>query len=285
MKNNLVILMAAFNGGKYIKEQIDSIISQSHNDWNLYIRDDGSTDNTLNIIKEYCKKDSRIHLFEDKNLHIGVKNSFLRLLESVESELYMFCDQDDVWLPTKIEHTVNLYNKVRLKHDVPIVIHTDAEVVDAELRTISKSYWGTAHIVPERYNKDYSLLAIMTCTQGTTMLFNDKAKKLCYPYGDFFKMHDWWVSTRVLKNGGLIEALHETTILYRQHSSNVYGVSYGDELKISSKIKKLSDVYQINKNKYLYLKKDGYGSVLKYLYNKLRIIFYRFILDRNIKNH
>lgn len=278
--SNVVILMASYNGGKYINEQIDSIIEQTYKNWDLYIRDDGSTDNTVDIVNEYCKKDNRIHHFYDKELHIGVKNSFLRLLENVQSELYMYCDQDDVWLPTKIEHSLNLYNSVREKCDAPIVIHTDAEVVDAQLNTISKSYWKSTHIVPERYNRNYDLLAILTCTQGTTMLFNDKAKRLCFPYEDYFNMHDWWVSTRVLKNGGHIEALHEATILYRQHSSNVYGVSYGEDLKMTSKLKKLSEVYQINKNKYLYLKKDGYGGVLKYLFNKMRIIYYRFVLDR-----
>ena len=272
--------MAAYNGGKFIEEQINSIINQTYTNWVLYIRDDGSTDNTVEIINEYCKKDSRIHLFNDKELHIGAKKSFLRLLEKVEADLYMFCDQDDVWLTTKIEHSINLYKTVYNKYDTPLVIHTDAEVVDAQLNTISKSYWKSTHIVPERLNRSYDLLAILTCTQGTTMLFNDKAKKLCFPYDDFFTMHDWWVSTRVLKAGGHIEALHEATILYRQHSSNVYGVSYGEDLKLSGKLKKLSEVYLINKNKYQYLKKDGYGSVLKYLFNKMRIVFYRFVLDR-----
>ncbi len=277
---DIAILLASYNGEKYLKEQIDSIIKQSYTAWSLYIRDDGSNDKTVEIIKKYCQLDNRIHFCEDNDTHIGVKDSFLRLLENVQSELYMYCDQDDVWLPTKIEHTVDMYNLAREKYDTPIVVHTDAEVVDAQLNTISKSYWKSAHIVPERYNRNYNLLAILTCTQGTTMLFDDKAKKLCFPYGNYFNMHDWWVSTRVLKNGGHIVALHEATILYRQHSSNVYGVSYGEDLKMSSKIKKLTEVYKINKNKYLYLKKDGYGGVLKYLFNKMRIIFYRFVLDR-----
>jgi rhamnosyltransferase len=278
--NSLVILMATYNGGEYIKEQIDSILNQTYTNWELYIRDDGSSDNTVEIIKDYCNKNKRVHYFEDKETHIGAKNSFLKLLENVDSDLYMFCDQDDVWLPTKIEHTLSLYNEVDNYCDSPIVIHTDAELVDAQLNTISKSYWKSSHIVPERYNRDYTLLAIMTCTQGTTMLFNDKAKKLCFPYKDYFTMHDWWVSTRVLKNGGHIEALHEATILYRQHSSNVYGVSYGKELSLFHKIKKLGEVYKINRDKYLYLKEDGYGGVLKFIYNKLRIVYYRFVLDR-----
>lgn len=278
--DKIAILLASYNGEKYLGEQIDSIIKQTYTDWDLYIRDDGSKDQTIDIIKDYCQKDKRIHHFEDKVVHIGAKNSFLKLLENVQSDLYMYCDQDDVWLPTKIEHSINLYNTVRAKFDTPIVIHTDAEVVDSQLHTINKSYWRSAHIVPERYNRNYELLAIMTCTQGTTMLFNDKAKELCFPYDDYFTMHDWWVSTRVLKAGGHIEALHEATILYRQHSSNVYGVSYGEDLKMLTKIKKLSEVYSVNKKKYLYLKMDGYGGFLKYLFNKMRIVYYRFVLDR-----
>lgn len=274
--------MASYNGEKYISQQIDSIIRQSNKDWELFIRDDGSIDKTVDIIKDYSSKDGRIHLYEDPIKHVGAKQSFMKLLECVDSELYMFCDQDDIWLPEKIERSLHLYNMITDKESKPIIVHTDATVVDENLNVISESYWKSAHIVPERYNRSYSLLSILSCVQGTTMLFNKNVKSLCFPLSDDIKlMHDSWVATRTIKAGGRIEALHESTILYRQHSSNVYGVASGKDLNFTSKLKKWRDVLDINKKKYISLKHDNYGGIVKYLYNKAKISYYRYFLDRN----
>ena len=279
----IAILLASYNGEKYISEQIESIIKQTYSDWELFIRDDGSTDKTVEIIKNFSTTDDRIHYYDDSEKHIGAKKSFLKLLENIDAELYLFCDQDDLWLPEKIEHSLQQYNEVREKDDVPIIIHTDATVVDEKLNIISESYWKSAHIVPERYNSSYSLLAILSCVQGTTMLFNNKVKQLCFPLSEDIKlMHDSWVATRTIKAGGRIVALHESTILYRQHSSNVYGVATGKELNFTSKLKSWRDVFDINKRKYSSLKHDNYGGLIKYLFNKARISYYRFIVDRNI---
>lgn len=276
----IAILMAAYNGAKFIKEQIDSIKDQTYKDWDLYVRDDGSNDSTVEIIKTYEQAYSNIHLLDDKEKHIGAKNSFMRLLSSIESEYYMFCDQDDIWLPTKIEHSMDLLEATEKVHPhIPIIVHTDVTVVDGNLNVLSQSYWKSAHIKPERY-KSYNYLAIFCCVQGTTMLFNKLAKQVCYPLAEDVRMHDFWVATRVIKNGGLIATLYEQTVLYRQHSNNVYGVSFGDSLKLTSKLKGIKDVIAVNSDKYNYLRKDGYGSILKFLWFRSRIFFNRFVLDR-----
>ncbi len=104
----IAILMAVYNGEKYITQQIDSIISQSFELWTLYIRDDGSSDDTLKIIAAY--NDPRIIITQDFQGNLGTKNSFLYLLEIIDSPYYMFSDQDDVWLENKIKLS---YNKMK----------------------------------------------------------------------------------------------------------------------------------------------------------------------------
>jgi glycosyltransferase involved in cell wall biosynthesis len=98
--STIAILMATYNGEKYLGEQIDSLLAQTNMDWQLYIHDDGSTDNTQAILQEYAQKHSNIHILEYESQRGAMKN-FLSLLQRVEADYYMFCDQDDVWLKQK----------------------------------------------------------------------------------------------------------------------------------------------------------------------------------------
>ena len=103
MNPKIEILMATYNGEKYIGEQINSIINQTYTNWNLLIRDDGSKDKTLNIIKKYEKMDNRIILIRDNKDNLGFVKNFEELLKISSSELIMFSDQDDVWKKDKIK--------------------------------------------------------------------------------------------------------------------------------------------------------------------------------------
>ena len=126
------ILMATYNGEKYLAEQIDSIICQTYKNWNLLIRDDGSSDNTFKILKEYEKKDDRIKIIKDKKGNLGIAKNFEELLKISSSELIMFSDQDDVWKKDKI--------KIMLKYvgNSDLII-SDAIVTNEKLECISDS--------------------------------------------------------------------------------------------------------------------------------------------------
>ena len=102
MKPKIDILMATYNGGKYVEEQLKSIISQSYENWNLVIRDDGSSDNTLKILNEYSKNDKRIHIISDNKGNLGLVKNFEELMKRSTEEYIMFSDQDDVWVDNKI---------------------------------------------------------------------------------------------------------------------------------------------------------------------------------------
>ena len=124
MNPKIEILMATYNGEKYIGEQINSIINQTYTNWNLLIRDDGSKDKTLNIIKKYEKMDNRIILIRDNKDNLGFVKNFEELLKKSRTEFVMFSDQDDYWLENKIEKYVEVIEKLDKKKVRKAIIDT-----------------------------------------------------------------------------------------------------------------------------------------------------------------
>lgn len=223
MNNNIDILLATYNGELFLKEQIDSILSQTNTSWKLIIRDDGSTDGTPSIIREYVQQHSgKIFLINDDE-HLGSCLSFSRLLEHATSDYIMFCDQDDVWLPHKIEMTFNKMKQMESANskDTPLMVHTDLVVVNDILETISYSFWKCQSLDHTRGN-DLNRLMIQNVATGCTMMINRSLQKIATPISTEAIMHDWWftlVSAAFGKNG----AVTEPTVLYRQHANNAIG--------------------------------------------------------------
>lgn len=268
----IAILMTTYNGSDYLEEQIESIINQTYDDWMLYIRDDGSNDNTMTIITKYAEKHPNIMLIEDHEHRIGACQGFLRLLNTIDSDIYMFCDQDDVWLPSKISLSIHEYDKIKSKNpNSPIVIGTDVRVVDENLETLAVSRWEDIKLHPNVLH-GYNYLAQCNYIQGNTMLFNKKAKEISFPVANYAIMHDWWIATRVAKVNGIIATINQQTLLYRQHSANAMGFLSGKEALYRSRLKHLKQVIKENAKTYSVLQKDGYGNLLKYLWYKYKII-------------
>jgi rhamnosyltransferase len=266
----IAILMSAYNGARFLIQQLESLYNQTYNCWNLYIRDDGSADSTLEIIRKYQKKYDNLFIVNDK-LHLGPGNSFMKLLEIVDSRYYMFCDQDDVWFPEKIEKTLNSMQALeRNNPDMPIVVHTDVSLVDTKLNILAGSYWKTIHLDPNKM-KSYNYLAVCCYSTGCTMLFNKKAKEVSVPWDNNLIMHDWWVATRVIKNG-IVNSIYDPTMYYRQHEKNIMGVSYGKKNSIFYKLIKLRKVLIDNYNFYKALERMNYGTVFKFICYKFKVI-------------
>lgn len=218
----VAILLSTYNSEPYLSALIDSILAQSYNNWTLYIRDDGSTDSTNHIIKRYQEKHSNIHVLRDSILGQGAKNSFMWLLKAVESDYYMFCDHDDIWLEKKVENAYeNIHALSLLNPSIPIIVHTDLIVVDSRLETISPSYWRYAGIDPKL--KSFEFFSAYNNLTGCTMIINHCTKLLALNIPKSAAMHDSWLGLVVSFHKGIISYLNTPDILYRQHNTNVIG--------------------------------------------------------------
>lgn len=216
------ILLSTYNGEKYLYAQIVSIQKQTMQNWRLLVRDDGSTDNTIGILESFVLTDKRILFLKDNKGNLGVVRSFEQLLYYSTANYIMFVDQDDVWLPRKIEHTLQEILKMESpKNDKPLLVFTDVFVVDSELKEISSSF-----IKREGYDvsvvTDVNRLAISNCIMGCTVMINSIAKQFILPFSKYTLMHDWWIGLIIAKYGK-VTYLNESTSLYRQHANNQVG--------------------------------------------------------------
>lgn len=261
--------MATYNGEQYVAEQIDSLLAQTDSDWTLYIHDDGSKDHTQEIISKYAEAHDNIVVMDFPGGN-GAKENFFKMMFSVDADYYMLCDQDDVWLPEKVAKTrAYMTNLEESYPDKPLVVFTDLQVVDKDLKMKAPSFFNYSGIHPQLLHT-FADCAATPFTTGCTMMFNEKAKQsVVYP-APLANMHDEWITLCVLRNGGKAEALMTQTILYRQHGGNTFGAISGKNGIAWEKLGKLQSVWQANKKRYQMLSSLGYGSPLKFLYYKLK---------------
>lgn len=216
------ILLSTYNGVAYLDEQIKSIVGQSYQDWRLIIRDDGSNDQTRELLAQFAKSDSRIKVLAFDGLNLGPALSFLTLMKHVEGRYFMFCDQDDFWLPHKVEVTVNA---LRERDHEPHLVHTDLKVVDEKLKLISASFMKHQRFSIRGARSLKRMLMqniIVGCTVGGNRKLLEASRVDSLDFPGSVVMHDWWLGL-VAKVFGHVTFIDEQTILYRQHSKNALG--------------------------------------------------------------
>lgn len=207
------ILLATYNGEKHINSQVISIIGQTFTDWRLIIHDDGSTDRTVAIIKEWTEKDNRITLIEDEVTCGGAAQNFMHLLQFSTSEFIMFCDQDDIWFDNKVEL---MYNEmVRLDNTRPRVVYSNSLVWKP-----NKGVTGLATIT---FATDLRhLLFLNGGIQGCASMFDCEIRKLMKEYEGVLSMHDHLLQLLAITIGQC-SILHIPLMLYRNHDNKVTG--------------------------------------------------------------
>lgn len=271
----VAILMATYNGEQYLSEQLESIMTQTYQNFTVYVRDDGSNDRTIDILKDYQRKNNdKIQILGDPVLHRGARDGFMWLLQNVDSEYYMFCDQDDVWLPNKIELSINKLIDLEIKHpNVPIMVHTDLELVDSDLKLIWPSFWNWRKFNVD-LSKHFCFAPFGNVFTGCTMIINNPVKQICFPMTAFANMHDEWIGLVVAKHG-IVDNIKDVTIKYRQHGHNVCSTGQKRSFKITDALRR--------KNWYAQLKPLleylGYGSkfkayVCKFVYSVSRRFYH-----------
>jgi rhamnosyltransferase len=216
--------MATYNGSRYIKDQLDSILNQDYNDWVLIIRDDGSDDDTVSIINTYTNKDNRISLLsDDGKKNVGSCMNFSALMHYAEGKYsyYMFSDQDDVWLTDKISAALNQIGLLESKHgkEAPLLVYTNFVYADEELKIIDK----TIDLSPSNDADPLSLfknLFLQNPVYGCTTLFNNSLLKKAQIIPATFKFHDYWIAF-VAASTGYTTHLNKASILYRQHPKSI----------------------------------------------------------------
>ncbi len=270
---SIAILLPTYNGSAFLQELIDSILSQTFKDYTLYIRDDGSKDNSVSICQELAAKDNRIIVLPFER-NYGARYSFLALMEQVESDYYMFCDQDDIWIPTKVEDTFNKMRETELScPNKPIVIHTDLKVVDGELKPIANSLWEyRGYDVDMPHSFPY--LCHYNDVTGCTMMINQLAKKACQgvmslKFPDFM-YYDNMVCILSAKAGGLIVPLKHQTVIYRRHGKNeTDALKFGES--IFHRVSTIADYIVEQKHRHSFFAQIGYGSFAKFMYYKTKL--------------
>lgn len=274
------ILLSTYNGEKYLRQQIESIIAQDYTDWRLLIRDDGSKDGTLDIINGYCQQyPGKIELLQDGKGNVGCTKSFEALMYASDAPYLMFCDQDDVWLHDKVGKTVSAVKQAEKDGHLPVIAHCDQKVVDADLNVLDESFINYSQTNVDLYKKNPLFMVISNYIPGCTICMNNIAKQISLPIGQSALMHDWWIILKTIDNGGKIIDIQEPLMLYRQHGINVCGATH-EKFNCAyylRKTRKIKDMVGINKKLFKQAKEAINLNLLTYLMIRIRIFWkYRY---------
>lgn len=215
------VLMSTYNGERYIKEQVESILNQEGVELTLLIRDDGSTDETLNIIKEIISKNSNVSVYKGENL--GTAKSFMDLINNAEeADYYAFADQDDVWDTKKI---ISAIDKMKDKENEPTLYISALNIVDENLNEIEFRKVEGKFCLEGAMAKNFAT--------GCTQVFNKKLHTILKKYNpQFIVMHDSWVTRVCYAIGGNVIIDDNSYIKYRQHNNNLIGYKENSIRKI-----------------------------------------------------
>ncbi len=220
----VLVLLATYNGEKYIRQQMDSLLNQSYRAVHILVSDDGSADKTKQILEEYAQAEpDRVTHYCSGQRFGSAQRHFLHLLRCFHDAPYiMLCDQDDVWHERKIEKTLEKMQSIERAGKGPVLVHTDLRVVDEQGREIAPSFCAHSAIDGTRVQPN-QLLVQNVVTGCTVMLNHDLASLACQNgSAEGVLMHDWWLAL-LAACCGTVGFLPEPTIDYRQHGQNTVG--------------------------------------------------------------
>lgn len=217
------ILMSTYNGSQYIRTQLDSIAAQDIEEKSLLVRDDGSSDNTVEIIEKYREKNPWISYYRGEN--IGVQRSFLELMSQADedADYIALADQDDEWLPDKLSRAVACLEKMKKESagsDVPLLYCSDKQIVGRDLEPLNVT---VSRVVRKISFGNALVQNICTgCTAVANRTLIDLIKHCPPEKPEYIIMHDWWLYLTAACFGKVYYD-QEAHIRYRQHGNNTSG--------------------------------------------------------------
>lgn len=234
MSKSVAILMATYNGSRFLIEQLESIAAQESVLWSLIVSDDGSSDQTLTILREYQQRWPKERLIIRQGPRTGFCQNFLSMAcdSQIKADFYAFCDQDDVWMPDKL--SVAIEKIIGNQDDFAYVYCGRTIYVDKNLKKIGFSPLFS-------FPRTFRNALVQSIAGGNTMVFNQKVKDLLEKTGVVdHPSHDWWIYQLVTGVGGIVYYDPIPHILYRQHSYAIVGCNNST----SARIKRLIMIIQ-----------------------------------------
>ncbi len=221
----LEVVLATYNGADCLEQQLQSLHQQWKQPDQLIVQDDGSNDGTAAILLDWSERHPNwIRQLPSSAQRLGPKTMFSTLLSITTAPYVALCDQDDVWKPQRLLHGLNLIQSIEQRcpkgSHQPLLVHSDAELIDANGDPLSKTLWQWHHV--GEHPEPLWRLWIRNQVTGCTVLVNRALLDLALPIPAEAILHDWWLALIACKTGGL-NALPEVLIQHRRHQSNASG--------------------------------------------------------------
>lgn len=234
--DKIAILLCTYNGEKYLKGQIDSIINQTYQNWVIYVSDDGSTDGTISILEEYQQQlgEGRLHITYGPRK--GFAWNFISSLQNngADCSYFAFCDQDDIWFDDKLERG-RRYLADFSEMSEPAVYCGRTQLIDGDGHPI-----GFSPLF--EYKPSFCNALVQSIAGGNTMILNRQARELVIqtPCYEEIISHDWWIYILISGCNGHMYYDPNPAILYRQHGQNIIGSNISVTARVL-RIRKLMD--------------------------------------------
>ena len=238
MSATIQILMATYNGERFVETQLESILAQTFTNFELLVSDDCSTDATRDILQRFASADERVRLVDSGRRFGGARDNFLWLLAQATAPYVAFCDQDDLWLPDKVELGLKTLHELEgtWGKGAPLLVFSDVAVAAEDLSIIDPSFLSYSGLNPK--HSGLARLLVQNLAPGCTVITNRAL------YHDVLRipedvspviMHDWWLmlAASALGHIGFVD---KPTMLYRQHAHNSVGAEKESALSILGRI-------------------------------------------------
>ena len=221
------VLMPTYNGARFLAPMLDSVLGQKGVNVQLYVRDDSSSDATIDILHHYAQQHACVQTWGGSRLGVvGNVDALMERSNQGDSAYFALADQDDIWFPDKLEQQYGLMRRLEQEFgtECPILLHADARCIDENGRTVVPSFLHQMGI-PQGWGKDLRQALVMSPALGCTCMGNAALRRLALPlpHAENIFMHDWWLLL-VACCFGVTHCQPEPLVGYRQHSTNVLGI-------------------------------------------------------------